>query len=74
MGRKQSTDLRNGGKQDFLEEEVEILVSLYLPEKSSYQATVDKPQLTPEVGDELLEHFVDPVHGSPSRGRKPIGV
>ena len=71
---EQSTDLRNGGKQDFLEEEVEILVSLYLPEKSSYQATLDKPQLTPEVVDELLEHFVDPVHGSPSRGRKPIGV
>ena len=71
---EQSTDLRNGGKQDFLEEEVEILVSLYLPEKCSYQATVDRPQLTPEVVDELLEHFVDPVHGSPSRGRKPIGV
>ena len=35
---------------------------------------MDKPQLTPEVVDELLEHFVDPVHGSPSRGRKPIGV
>ena len=35
---------------------------------------MDKPQLTPEAVDELLEHFVDPVHGSPSRGRKPIGV
>ena len=35
---------------------------------------MDKPQLTPEVVDELLEHFVDPVRGSPSRGRKPIGV
>ena len=32
---EQSTDLRHGGKQDFLEEEVEILVALYLPEKSS---------------------------------------
>ena len=35
---------------------------------------MDKLQLTPEVVDELLEHFVDPVHGSPSRGRRPIGV
>ena len=35
---------------------------------------MDNPQLTPEVVDELLEHFVDPVQGSPSRGRKPIGV
>ena len=71
---EQSTDLRNGGKQDFLEEELEILVSPYSPEKSSYQTTVDKPQRTPEVVDELLEQFVDPAHGSPSRGRKPIGV
>ena len=24
--------------------------------------------------DQLLEHFVDPVHGSPSKGRKTVGV
>ena len=68
---EQNSDLRNGGKQGFLEEEVEILVSLG---QSFYQTTVDKPQLTPEVVDELLERVVDPVHGSPSRGRKPICV
>ena len=71
---EKSTDLRHGGKQDFLEEEVKMLVSLYLPEKSSYRTRVEKPHFTPEVVDELLEHFVDPVHGSPSRGRKPFGV
>ena len=29
---EKSTDLRHGGKQDFLEEEVKMFVSLYLPE------------------------------------------
>ena len=58
----------------FLRKKLRSFFSLCLPEKSSFQTTVDKPQLTPEVVDELLEHFVDPVHGSPSRGRKPIGV
>ena len=27
-----------------------------------------------ELVDQLLEHFVDPVHGSPSKGRKTVGV
>ena len=27
-------------------------------------------QLTPEVVEELLEHFMDPEHGSNSKGRK----
>ena len=35
---------------------------------------MDEPQLTPEVVDELLENFVDPVHCSNSRGRRPIGL
>ena len=35
---------------------------------------MENPHFTPEVVDELLEHFADPVHGSPSRGRKTFGV
>ena len=31
-------------------------------------------QLTPKLVDKLLEHFVDPVHGSPSKGRKSVGI
>ena len=31
-------------------------------------------ELSPELVDQLLEHFVDPVHGSPSKGRKTVGV
>ena len=32
------------------------------------------PQLTPEIVEELLEHFMDPVNGSNAKGRKPIGM
>ena len=46
---------------------------MFLPEKASCK--VDSlSQLTPELVDQLLEHFVDPVHGSPSKGRKSVGV
>ena len=46
---------------------------MFLPEKASYK--VDSlSQLTPELVDQLLEHFVDPVNGSPSKGRKSVGV
>ena len=33
-------------------------------------------ELSPELVDQLLEHFVDPAHGSPSnsKGRKTVGV
>ena len=42
---------------------------MFLPEKASYK--VDSlSQLTPELVDQLLEHFVDPVNGSPSKGRR----
>ena len=57
----------------YLEEEAEVLVSLFLPEKASYKAD-SLSQLTPELVDQLLEHFVDPVHGSPSRNRKAVRV
>ena len=52
---------------------MEVLVTMFLPEKASYK--VDSlSQLTPELVDQLLEHFVDPVHGSPSKGRKSVGI
>ena len=68
-------DLRldKDGKTCFLEEEAEVLVSLFLPEKASYKVE-SLSELSPELVDQLLEHFVDPVHGSPSKGRKTVGV
>ena len=56
-----------------LEEEAETLVSLFLPAEHTYTVT-QTPQLTPEVVEELLEHFMDPVHGSNSKNRSPIGM
>ena len=53
------------------EEEAEVLVSLFSAERA-YLVSV--PQLTPEVVEELLEHFMDPVHGSNSKGRKTIDM
>eukprot|EP00435_Cladocopium_sp_Y103_P061050 s1851_g22.t1 len=55
-----------------LEEEAEVLVSVFLPPERTYLATT--PQLTPEIVEELLEHFMDPVSGSNAKGGKPIGV
>ena len=45
---------------------------IFLPAERAYLAPT--PQLTPEVVEELLEHFMDPVHGSNSKGRKTIGM
>ena len=70
---ERAQDLRLNNKPCCLEEEVEVLVTMFLPEKASYK--VDSlSQLTPELVDQLLEHFVDPVHGSPSKGRKSVGI
>ena len=55
-----------------LEEEAEVLVTIFLPSERTYLATT--PQLTPEIVEELLEHFMDPVNGSNAKGRKPIGM
>ena len=66
-------DLRQENKPCYLEEEAEVLVSLFLPEKASYKVE-SLSELSPELVDQLLEHFVDPVHGSPSKGRKTVGV
>ena len=43
-----------------------------MPTQRSYLANT--PQLTPEIVEELLEHFMDPVNGSNAKGRKPIGM
>ena len=68
-------DLRldKDGKTCFLEEKAEVLVSLFLPEKASYKVE-SLSELSPELVGQLLEHFVDPVHGSPSKGRKTVRV
>ena len=67
-----NVDMRKEKNQSALEEEAEILVSIFLPAERTYLATV--PQLTPEVVEELLEHFMDPVNGSNAKGRKTIGM
>ena len=54
------------------EEEAEVLVSVFLPSERTYLATT--PQLTPEIVEEPLEHFMDPVNGSNAKGRKPIAM
>ena len=70
---EKAQDLRLNNKPCYLEEEAEVLVTMFLPEKASYK--VDSlSQLTPELVDQLLEHVVDPVHGSPSKGRKSVGI
>ena len=65
-------DLNKENVSVSLEEESEVLVSVFLPTERSY--VVDTPQLTPEIVEELLEHFMDPVHGSNAKGRRPIGM
>ena len=67
-----NSDIRKEKNLISLEEEAEILVSIFLPAERTYLASA--PQLTPEVVEELLEHFMDPVHGSNSKGRKTIGM
>ena len=46
---------------------------MFLPEKAPCKVD-NLSELTPELVDQLLEHFVGPVHGSPSKGRKSVGV
>ena len=70
---ERAQDLRQNNKSCFLEEEAEVLVSLFLPEKAAYKVE-SLSELSPELVDQLLEHFVDHVHGSRSRGRKTVGV
>ena len=67
-----NADIRKEKNFISLEEEAEVLVSNFLPAERAYLAST--PQLTPEVVEELLEHFMDPVHGSNSKGRKTIGM
>ena len=67
-----NVDMRKEKNQSTLEEEAETLVSIFLPAERTYLATI--PQLTPEVVEELLEHFMDPVNDSNAKGRKTIGM
>ena len=67
-----NADIRKEKNLISLEEEAEVLVSIFLPAERAYLAST--PQLTPELVEELLEHFMDPVHGSNSKGRKTIGM
>lgn len=53
-----------------LEEEAEVLVSISLPTERTYFANT--PQLTPEIVEELFEHFMDPVNGSNAKGRNQL--
>ena len=55
-------DLNKEHVSTSLEEEAEVAVSVFLPSERTYLATT--PQLTPEIVEELLEHFMDPVNGS----------
>ena len=65
-------DLNKENVSTSLEEEAEVLVSVFLPSERTYLVTT--PQLTPKIVEELLEHFMDPVNGSNAKGRKPIGM
>ena len=70
---ERAQDLRLNNKPCYLEEEAEVLVTMFLPEKASYKVG-SLSQLTPELVDQLLEHFVGPVHGSSSKDRKSAGI
>jgi len=59
-------DLHKENVSTSLEEEAEVLVSVFLPSERTYLATT--PQLTPEIVEELLEGSMDPVNGS--KGKK----
>ena len=65
-----NVDMRKEKNQSALEEEAEILVSIFLPAERTYLATV--PQLTPEVVEELAEHFMDPANGSNAKEERPL--
>ena len=67
-----NTDMRKEKNLISLEEEDDVLVTIFLPAERTFFASV--PQLTPEVVEGLLEHLMDPLHGSNSKGRKTMGM
>jgi hypothetical protein len=69
-----NVDLRKQNRPSFLGEEVQVLVSFFMPEEKVYPINVHKPQLSHEVLGELMEHFLDPVSGSHSKGRKVLAI
>ena len=68
-----SNDLRKGDKNVYLPEEAYTLVTIFLPEHSSFQSTIF-PSLTDEIAEQILDYFLDPIAGSNSKGRKPLVV
>ena len=58
--------------QFFLDEEVPVLASFFMPENEVYSVELHKPQLTYDVLEELMEHFLDPVSGSNAKGRRVL--
>ena len=61
--------LSKGPKTSELKTNLAICSFLKRPSTRRQPVTV-----TSELVDQLLEHFVDPVNGSPSKGRKSVGV
>ena len=62
-------DLNKENVSTSLEEEAEVLVSVFLPSERTYLATT--PQLTPEIVEELLEHFMHgPCEWQKCQGKK----
>ena len=51
-------DLRQDNEPCYLEEEAEVLVSVFLPEKASYKVE-SLSELSRELLDQLLEHLVE---------------
>ena len=66
-----SNDLRKGDKNAFLPEEAYTLISIFLPEHSSFHNSIF-PSLTDEIAEQILDYFLDPIAGSNSKGRKPL--
>jgi hypothetical protein len=68
-----SNDMRKE-KNVFLPEEAYTLVSIYMPEYKVFKAEEKLSHLTPELTDELLEYFIDPIAGSNCKGRKVVAL
>ena len=65
-------EMNHDMNKELIATSLEVLGSIFLPSERTYLATT--PQLTPEIVEELLEHFMDPVNGSNAKRRKPIGM
>ena len=61
---ERARDLRQNNKTCFLEEEAEVLVALFLPEKAAYKVE-SLAELSPELVDQLLQHVDDLIISGP---------